>query len=85
MSDVVCAGPEDMKGKRLNDMTSLQNECVSTGEKQLFPDQGTRESNSKECEDVYLFVYKKFMMHLHRFRPSSVCCLRIFVYRHVQL
>ncbi|XP_065326325.1 leucine-rich repeat LGI family member 2-like [Pelmatolapia mariae] len=30
VSDVVCAGPEDMKGKRLNDMTSLQNECVST-------------------------------------------------------
>ncbi|KAL4006652.1 synaptotagmin-7 [Sarotherodon galilaeus] len=32
VSDVVCAGPEDMKGKRLNDMTSLQNECVSTGQ-----------------------------------------------------
>lgn len=35
VSDVVCVGPEDMKGKRLNDMTSLQNECVSTGEKHL--------------------------------------------------
>ncbi|KAL3046494.1 hypothetical protein OYC64_004481 [Pagothenia borchgrevinki] len=30
VSDVVCAGPEDMKDKRLNDMTSLHNECVST-------------------------------------------------------
>ena len=35
VSDVVCAGPEDMKDKRLNDMTSLQNECISTGEKHL--------------------------------------------------
>lgn len=35
VSDVVCAGPEDMKDKRLNDMTSLHNECISTGEKHL--------------------------------------------------
>lgn len=32
VSDVICAGPEDMKDKRLNDMASLQNECISTGE-----------------------------------------------------
>lgn len=32
VSDVMCAGPEAMKGKRLNDMTSLHNECISTGE-----------------------------------------------------
>ena len=32
VSDVLCAGPEAMKGKRLNDMTSLHNECTSTGE-----------------------------------------------------
>uniref|UniRef100_A0A8C1S8V8 Leucine-rich repeat LGI family, member 2a n=1 Tax=Cyprinus carpio TaxID=7962 RepID=A0A8C1S8V8_CYPCA len=30
VSDVLCAGPEEMKGKRLNDMTSLHNECIST-------------------------------------------------------
>ncbi|KAJ8262067.1 hypothetical protein GJAV_G00161800 [Gymnothorax javanicus] len=30
VSDVVCAGPGDMKGKRLNDLTSLRNECIST-------------------------------------------------------
>ena len=32
VSDVVCAGPEEMKDKRLNDMASLHNECISTGE-----------------------------------------------------
>ncbi|XP_077057999.1 leucine-rich repeat LGI family member 2a isoform X1 [Siphateles boraxobius] len=30
VSDVLCAGPEEMKGKRLNDMASLHNECIST-------------------------------------------------------
>lgn len=35
VSDVVCAGPEDMKDKRLNDMASLHNECISTGEDKL--------------------------------------------------
>lgn len=35
VSDVACAGPEDMKDKRLNDLTSLQNDCISTGEQNL--------------------------------------------------
>ncbi|TRY59013.1 hypothetical protein DNTS_012400 [Danionella cerebrum] len=30
VSEVVCAGPEQMKGKRLNDISSLHNECIST-------------------------------------------------------
>uniref|UniRef100_A0A9J8DLK6 Leucine-rich repeat LGI family, member 2a n=1 Tax=Cyprinus carpio carpio TaxID=630221 RepID=A0A9J8DLK6_CYPCA len=30
VSDVLCAGPEEMTGKGLNDMTSLHNECIST-------------------------------------------------------
>ncbi|XP_053484952.1 leucine-rich repeat LGI family member 2a [Ictalurus furcatus] len=30
VSDILCAGPEEMKGKRLNDMTSLHDECIST-------------------------------------------------------
>lgn len=33
VSDVVCAGPDDVKGKRLNDLTGLQNDCTSTGER----------------------------------------------------
>lgn len=32
VSRVACAGPEDMKGKSLNDQSSLHNDCVSTGE-----------------------------------------------------
>lgn len=35
VSDVVCAGPEALKDKRLNDMNSLHNECTSTGEEHL--------------------------------------------------
>lgn len=33
VSDVLCAAPEDLKDKRLNDMNSLHDECVSTGER----------------------------------------------------
>lgn len=35
VSDVVCAGPEVVKDSRLNDISSLHDECVSTGEKHL--------------------------------------------------
>ncbi|XP_063043600.1 leucine-rich repeat LGI family member 2a, partial [Engraulis encrasicolus] len=30
VSDIYCDGPEEMKGKRLNDMASMHNECMST-------------------------------------------------------
>ncbi|XP_062849235.1 leucine-rich repeat LGI family member 2a [Trichomycterus rosablanca] len=30
VSDIICAGPEEMKGMRLNDMASLHDECIST-------------------------------------------------------
>ncbi|XP_076852144.1 leucine-rich repeat LGI family member 2a [Brachyhypopomus gauderio] len=30
VSEVLCAGPEEMVGKRLNDMASLHDECIST-------------------------------------------------------
>lgn len=32
VSDVFCAGPSDMKGKRLNDLPISPGECISTGE-----------------------------------------------------
>lgn len=37
VSSVACAGPEDMKGKSLNDQSSLHNDCVSTGEENHRP------------------------------------------------
>lgn len=40
VSSVACAGPEDMKGKSLNDQSSLHNDCVSTGEEENRPVQG---------------------------------------------
>lgn len=33
VSDVFCAGPGEMKGKRLNDLPILPGECISTGNK----------------------------------------------------
>lgn len=32
VSDVFCAGPNEMKGKRLNDLPIPPGECMSTGE-----------------------------------------------------
>ncbi|XP_065145000.1 leucine-rich repeat LGI family member 2a [Paramisgurnus dabryanus] len=51
VSDVICAGPEEMKGKRLNDMTSLHNECFSTDFVPLH-------SVSTESLSVDTFSYK---------------------------
>ncbi|XP_077355851.1 leucine-rich repeat LGI family member 2a [Festucalex cinctus] len=50
VSDVPCAGPEDVEDKRLNDM-SLQNECVST-------DFILHQSVSSESLSVDTFGYK---------------------------
>ncbi|XP_061157797.1 leucine-rich repeat LGI family member 2a isoform X2 [Syngnathus typhle] len=50
VSDVPCAGPEDVQDKRLNDM-SLQNECIST-------DFILHQSMSAESLSVDTFSYK---------------------------
>ncbi|XP_056606977.1 leucine-rich repeat LGI family member 2a isoform X1 [Triplophysa dalaica] len=52
VSDVLCAGPEEMKGKRLNDMASLHNECVS-------PDFIPLQSVSTESLSIDTFSHKK--------------------------
>uniref|UniRef100_A0AAZ1XMZ5 LRRCT domain-containing protein n=1 Tax=Oreochromis aureus TaxID=47969 RepID=A0AAZ1XMZ5_OREAU len=71
VSDVVCAGPEDMKGKRLNDMTSLQNECVSTGEKHL------------KSLSVDTFSYKNDV-YVAISAPSTESCM-IFQWDHIEM
>uniref|UniRef100_A0A669E3Y6 LRRCT domain-containing protein n=1 Tax=Oreochromis niloticus TaxID=8128 RepID=A0A669E3Y6_ORENI len=70
VSDVVCAGPEDMKGKRLNDMTSLQNECVST-------------SVASESLSVDTFSYKNDV-YVAISAPSTESCM-IFQWDHIEM
>uniref|UniRef100_A0A3Q4GN91 Leucine-rich repeat LGI family, member 2a n=1 Tax=Neolamprologus brichardi TaxID=32507 RepID=A0A3Q4GN91_NEOBR len=71
VSDAVCAGPEDMKGKRLNDMTSLQNECVSTGEKHL---KSLSVDTFSYKDDVYVAISA----------PSTESCM-IFQWDHIEM
>lgn len=56
VSDVVCAGPEDMKDKRLNDMTSLHDECVSTGEETPEPAGIVTRHSTQSPEEVTFLV-----------------------------
>ncbi|XP_019210844.1 leucine-rich repeat LGI family member 2, partial [Oreochromis niloticus] len=76
VSDVVCAGPEDMKGKRLNDMTSLQNECVST-------DFILHQSVASESLSVDTFSYKNDV-YVAISAPSTESCM-IFQWDHIEM
>ncbi|CAI5640738.1 unnamed protein product [Oreochromis niloticus] len=76
VSDVVCAGPEDMKGKRLNDMTSLQNECVST-------DFILHQSVVSESLSVDTFSYKNDV-YVAISAPSTESCM-IFQWDHIEM
>ncbi|KAL3988696.1 CD22 antigen [Sarotherodon galilaeus] len=76
VSDVVCAGPEDMKGKRLNDMTSLQNECVST-------DFILHQSVASESLSVDTFSYKNDV-YVAMSAPSTESCM-IFQWDHIEM
>ncbi|KAF3836986.1 hypothetical protein F7725_004450 [Dissostichus mawsoni] len=69
VSDVVCAGPEDMKDKRLNDMTSLHNECVST-------DFVLHQSLASESLSVDTFSYKNDV-YVTIAAPSAESCMSI--------
>lgn len=50
VSDVFCAGPSDMKGKRLNDLPIPPGECISTGKITSTP--------SKEIMNSHRHSYK---------------------------
>ncbi|XP_018615040.1 leucine-rich repeat LGI family member 2a [Scleropages formosus] len=51
VSEVVCEGPDEMKGKRLNDLASLQDDCIST-------DFILHQSVASESLSVDTFSYK---------------------------
>ncbi|KAM9406152.1 leucine-rich repeat LGI family member 2a isoform 2-T2 [Salvelinus alpinus] len=58
VSDVICAGPKDMKDKRLNDMASLHNECISTDfiHHQSVPSESLSVDTFSYKNDVYVAI-----------------------------
>ncbi|XP_037615542.1 leucine-rich repeat LGI family member 2a [Sebastes umbrosus] len=76
VSDVVCAGPEDMKDKRLNDMTSLHNECIST-------DFVLHQSVASESLSVDTFSYKNDV-YVTIAAPSAESCM-VFQWDHIEM
>ncbi|KAM9335467.1 LOW QUALITY PROTEIN: leucine-rich repeat LGI family member 2a [Symphorus nematophorus] len=76
VSDVVCVGPEDMKDKRLNDMTSLQNECIST-------DFVLHQSVASESLSVDTFSYKNDV-YVTIAAPSTDSCM-VFQWDHIEM
>ncbi|XP_035531378.1 leucine-rich repeat LGI family member 2a [Morone saxatilis] len=76
VSDVVCAGPEDMKDKRLNDMTSLHNECVST-------DFVLHQSVASESLSVDTFSYKNDV-YVTIAAPSTDSCM-VLQWDHIEM
>lgn len=76
VSDVVCAGPEEMKGKRLNDMTSLQNECIST-------DFILHQTIASESLSVDTFSFKNDV-YVAIAAPSMESCM-VFQWDHIEM
>ncbi|XP_039996275.1 leucine-rich repeat LGI family member 2a [Xiphias gladius] len=76
VSDVMCAGPEDMKDKRLNDMTSLHNECIST-------DFVLHQSVASESLSVDTFSYKNDV-YVAIAAPSIESCM-VLQWDHIEM
>ncbi|CAL8241831.1 unnamed protein product [Merluccius merluccius] len=76
VSDVVCAGPEAMKGKRLNDMTSLHNECIST-------DFTLHQSVASESLSVDTFTYKNDV-YVAIAAPNTESCM-VLQWDHIEM
>ncbi|XP_028831457.1 leucine-rich repeat LGI family member 2a [Denticeps clupeoides] len=76
VSDVFCAGPEEMKGKRLNDMTSLHNECIST-------DFILHQSVPSESLSVDTFSYKNDV-YVAIAAPNTESCM-VLQWDHIEM
>uniref|UniRef100_A0A3Q3QJY5 LRRCT domain-containing protein n=1 Tax=Monopterus albus TaxID=43700 RepID=A0A3Q3QJY5_MONAL len=76
VSEVVCTGPEDMKDKRLNDMTSLHNECIST-------DFILHQSVMSESLSADTFSYKNDV-YVAIAAPSAESCM-VFQWDHIEM
>uniref|UniRef100_A0A8D0DF19 Leucine-rich repeat LGI family, member 2a n=1 Tax=Sander lucioperca TaxID=283035 RepID=A0A8D0DF19_SANLU len=82
VSDVVCAGPEDMKDKRLNDMNSLHNECISTECCSLWKF-SILNSVESESLSVDTFSYKNDV-YVTIAAPSAESCM-VFQWDHIEM
>ncbi|KAM4713765.1 leucine-rich repeat LGI family member 2a isoform 1-T1 [Anableps anableps] len=76
VSDVVCAGPDDMKGKRLNDMNSLHDECIST-------DFVLHQSVASESLSVDTFSFKNDV-YVTIAAPSTDSCM-VLQWDHIEM
>ncbi|XP_034020699.1 leucine-rich repeat LGI family member 2a [Thalassophryne amazonica] len=76
VSDVLCVGPEGMKDKRLNDVTSLHDECVST-------DFVLHQSIASESLSVDTFTYKSDV-YVTIAAPSTESCM-VFQWDHIEM
>ncbi|XP_061108474.1 leucine-rich repeat LGI family member 2a [Conger conger] len=76
VTDVVCAGPEDMKGKRLNDLASLRNECIST-------DFVLHQSVATESLSVDTFSYKNDV-YVAIAAPTAESCM-VMEWDHIEM
>uniref|UniRef100_A0A8C9W3V7 Leucine rich repeat LGI family member 2 n=1 Tax=Scleropages formosus TaxID=113540 RepID=A0A8C9W3V7_SCLFO len=76
VSDVICAGPAVMKGKRLNDLASLRNECIST-------DFVLHQSLASESLSVDAFTYKNDI-YVAVAAPNSESCM-ILQWDHIEM
>ncbi|CAB1452394.1 unnamed protein product [Pleuronectes platessa] len=76
VSDVVCAGPEEMTDKRLNDMASLHNECIST-------DFVLHQSVMSESLSVDTFSYKNDV-YVTIAAPSIESCM-VLQWDHIEM
>ncbi|XP_029027750.1 leucine-rich repeat LGI family member 2 [Betta splendens] len=76
VSDVVCVAPEEVKDKRLNDMSSLHDECVST-------DFVLHQSVASESLSVDTFSYKNDV-YVAIAAPSTESCM-VFQWDHIEM
>ncbi|XP_036407158.1 leucine-rich repeat LGI family member 2a [Megalops cyprinoides] len=76
VSDVFCAGPDEMKGKRLNDLGSLHNECIST-------DFVLHQSVASESLSVDTFSYKNDV-YVAIASPSTESCM-VMEWDHIEM
>ncbi|CAL1591158.1 unnamed protein product [Knipowitschia caucasica] len=76
VSDVVCAAPEEMKATRLNDMSSLQNECIST-------DFVLHQTIASESLSVDTFSFKNDV-YVAIAAPSMESCM-VFQWDHIEM
>uniref|UniRef100_A0A8C5I650 Leucine-rich repeat LGI family member 2-like n=1 Tax=Gouania willdenowi TaxID=441366 RepID=A0A8C5I650_GOUWI len=76
VSDVVCVGPEDLKDKRLNDMASLHDECIST-------DFVLHQSVASDSLSVDTFSYKNDVF-VTIAAPSAESCM-VFQWDHIEM